>query len=126
VIRNVVRSGESAVLMLTIMFVGSLGLWVGIPVGALFVGSRVQEASDSIALAMVAMTLMVIGSLVVLVPILGWLNHKYMEIRVARGRQDLGNAPLEGVIVVSAAVAVVAFVIWVAFFAGTAPFTGSQ
>jgi hypothetical protein len=124
--RNLIRAGESAFLVLVIMFVGSLGLWIGIPLAALFVGSQVQQATDSIGAAMVAMTLMVIGSLVVLVPILGWLNRTYMELRVARGRQDLGNAPLEGVIVVSAAIAIVAFVIWIAFFAGTAPFTGNR
>jgi hypothetical protein len=124
--RNLVRAGESAFLMLAVMFLGSLGLWIGIPLGALFVGSQVQAATDSVAAAMVAMTLMVIGSLVVMVPFLGWLNRRHMELRVARGRQDLGNAPLEGVIVVSAAVAVVAFVIWIAFFAGAAPFTGNS
>jgi hypothetical protein len=108
------------------MFLGSLGLWIGIPLAALFVGSLAQEATDSVGVAIAAMTLMVIGSLVVLVPILGWLNRMYMELRVARGHQDLGNAPLEGVIVVSAAIAVVAFAIWIAFFAGAAPFTGNS
>jgi hypothetical protein len=124
--RNLVRAGGSAVLLLAVMFIGSLGLWIGIPLAALFVGSLVQEATDSVGVAIAAMTLMVIGSLVVLIPILGWLNHTYMELRVARGHQDLGNAPLEGVIVVSAALAIVAFAIWIAFFAGTAPFTGNS
>jgi NADH:ubiquinone oxidoreductase subunit 2 (subunit N) len=124
--RNLFRAGESAFLMLATMFLGSLVMWVGIPVGALFVGSKVQTATDSVAAAMVAMTLMVIGSLIMLVPFLGWLNRRHMEARVARGRQDLGNAPLEGVIVVSAAVAVAAFGVWILFFAGTAPLTGSK
>ena len=123
--RSFLRAGESAILVLAIMFVGSLVLWVGVPVAALFVGSKVQTATDSIGAAMAAMTLMVIGSLVVLVPLLGWLNRTYMEIRVARGRQDLGNAPLEGVIVVSAAIAIVGFGIWFLFFAGTAPLSGN-
>ena len=125
-IRNLLRVGESALLVLVMMFVGSLVLWVGVPAGALFVGSRVQTATDSVGAAMAAMTLMVIGSLVVLVPFLGWLNRTYMDIRVQRGRQDLGNAPLEGVIVVSAAIALVGFGIWILFFAGTAPLTGSK
>ena len=124
--RNLVRAGEGAILMVAMMFVGSLVLWVGMPLAALFVGSQVQNATDSIAIAMLAMAGVVIGSLVMLIPLLGWLNHKYMEIRVARGLQDLGNAPLEGIVVVSAAIAAVAFVIWIAFFAGTAPFTGEH
>jgi ABC-type transport system involved in multi-copper enzyme maturation permease subunit len=125
--RNLVRAGESAFLMLVIMFVGSLVLWVGMPLAALFVGSRVQSATDSIGVAMLAMAGVVIGSLVVLLPFLGWLNRKHMEVRVARGRQDLGSAALEGVIVVSATVAVVAFAIWFFFFAGSSPipFQGS-
>ena len=125
--RSLLRAGESAFLMLLIMFVGSLVLWVGMPLLALFVGSRVQSATDSIGLAMLAMAGVVIGSLVMLVPFLGWLNRKHMEIRVARGRQDLGSAALEGVVVVSATIAVVAFAIWFFFFAGSSPipFQGS-
>ena len=125
--RNLLRAGESAFLMVVIMFLGSLVLWVGMPLAALFVGSRVQSATDSIGVAMLAMAGVVIGSLVMLLPLLGWLNRKHMEIRVARGRQDLGSAALEGVIVVSATIAVVAFAIWFFFFAGSSPipFQGS-
>ena len=121
------RAGESAALMLAIMFVGSLVLWVGMPLAALYVGSQVQSATDSIGVAMLAMAGVVIGSLVVLLPFLGWLNRRHMEIRVARGRQDLGTAALEGVIVVSAGIALLAFGIWFFFFAGTSPipFQGS-
>ncbi len=120
-LRNLVRAGESAALMLAIMFVGSLVLWVGMPLGALYVGSIVQSATDSIAAAMAAMTLVVIGSLVMLLPFLGWLNRKHMEVRVARGRQDLGSAALEGVMVVSAGIALVAFLVWFFLFSGASP-----
>ena len=115
------RAGESAALMLLIMFVGSLVLWIGVPVGALYVGSRVQMATDSLGAAMVAMTLMVIVSLVMLIPFLGWLNRRHMEVRVSRGRQDLGSAALEGVMVVSAGIALVAFLVWFFLFAGASP-----
>jgi hypothetical protein len=125
--RKLLRAGESAVLMVTMMFVGSLVLWVGMPLAALYVGSRVQSATDSLGVAMLAMVGVVIGSLVMLIPFLGWLNRKHMELRVARGHQDLGSAALEGVIVVSATIAVVGFAIWFFFFAGTSPlpFQGS-
>lgn len=119
--RNWVRAGESAALMLAIMFVGSLVLWVGMPLAALYVGSQVQSATDSLGVAMLSMVGVVIGSLVMLLPFLGWLNRKHMELRVARGRQDLGTAALEGVIVVSAGIALVAFGIWFFFFAGASP-----
>ena len=40
--RSLVRSGSSAVLVLGMMFIGSLVLWVGLPLGCLYLGSRVQ------------------------------------------------------------------------------------
>lgn len=120
-VRNIVRAGESAALMLSIMLLGSLVLWVGVPIGALYVGSLVQLETDSIGASMVAMLLMVIVSLMVLMPLLTWLNRRHMELRVARGRQDLGNAALEGVMVVSAGVALVAFLVWFFLFAGSSP-----
>ena len=119
--RNLVRAGESAALMLAIMFVGSLVLWVGVPLAALYVGSQVQAATDSLGTAMLAMVAVVIGSLTMLIPFLGWLNRKHAEVRVARGRQDLGPAALEGVMVVSAAVALLAFGIWFFFLSGASP-----
>jgi hypothetical protein len=119
--RNWVRAGESAALMLVIMFVGSLVLWVGMPLAALYVGSQVQSATDSIGVAMLAMAGVVIVSLVVLIPLLNWLNRKHMELRVARGRQDLGTAALEGVMVVSAGIALAGFVVWFFFFSGASP-----
>jgi hypothetical protein len=119
--RNLVRTGESAALMLLIMFIGSLVLWVGIPVAALVVGSRVQTATDSIGAAMAAMLVSVVVLLVVLVPLLGWLNRKHMEVRASQGHQDLGQAPLEGVMVVSAFVALVVFGIWFFFLSGASP-----
>jgi hypothetical protein len=120
--RNLVRAGESAALFLLLMFVGSLVLWVGMPLGALYVGSVVQSETDSLGAAMAAMTLVVVGSLVVLLPFLGWVNHKHAEVRVARGRQDLGPVALEGVMVVSAGIALVAFLVWFFLFAGASPF----
>jgi len=119
--RNLIRAGESAALMVAIMFIGSLVLWVGMPIAALYVGSKVQTATDSLGVAMLAMVGVVIGSLVMLLPFLGWLNRKHMEVRVARGRQDLGSAALEGVLVVSAGFALFAFGIWFFFFAGASP-----
>ena len=119
--RGWLRAGESAALMLAIMFFGSLVLWIGMPLAALYVGSVVQSATDSLGISMLAMAGVVIVSLVMLLPFLGWLNRKHMEVRVARGRQDLGTAALEGVIVISAGIALLAFGIWFFFFAGSSP-----
>jgi heme/copper-type cytochrome/quinol oxidase subunit 2 len=116
------QAGSSAVLMLAIMFVGSLVLWIGLPLGCLFVGSRVQDATHSVGLAIVAMAACVVVGIFAIVPFLGYLNRKHIEVRAARGRDTYGQAPLEGVLVVSAGLALAGFVVWFFFFSGSAPF----
>ena len=81
--------------MLAIMFVGSLVLWVGLPLGCLYVGSAVQEATNSVGAAIVAMAGAVVVGIFALVPLLGFLNRKHVEVRAARGLDDYGQAPLE-------------------------------
>lgn len=107
--------------MLAMMFLGSLVLWVGLPLGALYVGSRVQGATHSVGTALVAMAGAVVVGIFAVVPLLGYLNRKHMEVRASRGLDTLGQAPLEGVLVVSAMLAVAGFAVWFFFFAGTAP-----
>ena len=115
------RRATSAALMLAMMFLGSLVLWIGLPLGCLYVGSRVQGATDSVGVALLAMAGGVIVGIVAIVPLLGFLNRKHMEVRAARGLDTYGQAPLEGVLVISATVAVIGFAIWFFFFAGTSP-----
>jgi heme/copper-type cytochrome/quinol oxidase subunit 2 len=116
------QAGSSAALMLAIMFLGSLGLWIGLPLACLYVGSHVQDATHSVGVAIMAMAACVVVGIVAVVPFLGYLNRKHMEVRAARGRDTYGQAPLEGVLVVSAGVALAGFVVWFFFFSGTAPF----
>ena len=119
--RRAWQAGTSAAVMMLIMFCGSLGMWIGLPVGCLYVGSRVQDATNSVGVAMLAMVGVLLAGIVAIVPVLGFLNRKQAEIRAARGLDTYGRAPLEGVLVVSATIAVVAFGVWFFFFAGTAP-----
>lgn len=114
-------AGSSAVLMLAMMFVGSLVLWIGLPLGCLYLGSAVQGATQSVGVALLAMAAGVVVGIVAIVPLLGFLNRKHMEVRAARGLDTYGQAPLEGVLVISATLAVVGFAIWFFFFAGTSP-----
>jgi hypothetical protein len=115
------RAGSSAVLMLAIMFLGSLVLWVGLPLGCLYVGSRVQDATHSIGVALLAMAAGVVVGIFAIVPLLGFLNRKHIEVRSARGLDTYGQAPLEGVLVVSAGVALVGFGVWFFLFSGASP-----
>lgn len=115
------RGFASAGLLLALMFAGSLGLWVGVPLAWLWIGGRVQGATHSLGLAVLVALAGVAGTIVMAVPLLGALNRRYEQARAARGLDDLGNAPLEGVMVVSAALALIAFVGWFFFLSGTEP-----
>lgn len=119
--RDLLRAGSSAALLLVMMFVGSLVLWVGVPLGWLWVGSQVQAETESIGAAIAVMMIGVVVSIALLVPFLGWLNRKHTESREARGLDSYGQAPLEAVLVTSAGVAIVSFGIWFFLFSGSSP-----
>jgi MFS family permease len=119
-VRGLVRAGSSTALLL-LMFVGSLGLWVGAPLLWLWIGGLVQGASGSVGAAIVAILAGFVATVAMFVPLLGWLSRRYAEARAARGLDDLGRAPLEGVLVVSAVIALVAFAVWFFFLSGAEP-----
>lgn len=119
--RGLLRTGGSGLLLMAIMVGGGLVLWVGVPLGWLYVGSRVQGSTDSLGAALLVMMVGVVVSIAVLVPLLGWLNHKHSELRVARGLNDHGQTALEGVMTVSAMIAIVGFGAWFFLFSGSSP-----
>jgi MFS family permease len=116
-----VRAGSSTAFLFLLMFLGSLGLWVGAPVVWLWIGGRVQGATGSVGAAIAVVLVGFLATVFLFVPLLGWLSRRHAEARVARGLDDLGRAALEGVLVVSAAIAAVLFAIWFLFFAGAEP-----
>jgi hypothetical protein len=120
-VRGVLRAGSSTAFLLLLMFVGSLGLWVGAPVLWLWIGGRVQGATNSIGAAIAVILVGFVVTVFAFVPLLGWLSRRHAEARAARGLDDLGRAALEGVLVVSAAIAALLFAIWFFFLAGAEP-----
>ncbi|MEA2442000.1 MAG: hypothetical protein QOH76_3424 [Thermoleophilaceae bacterium] len=120
-VRGLVRAGSSTAFLFLLMFLGSLGLWVGAPVVWLWIGGRVQGATGSVGAAIAVVLVGFLATVFLFVPLLGWLSRRHAEARVARGLDDLGRAALEGVLVVSAAIAAVLFAIWFLFFAGAEP-----
>jgi MFS family permease len=120
-LRGVLRVGSSTALLLLLMFVGSLGLWFGAPALWLWIGGQVQGQTGSLGAAIAVILVGFLATVFLSVPVLGWLSRRYAEARAARGLEDLGRAPLEGVMVVSATIAVVLFAIWFLFFAGAEP-----
>jgi len=115
------RGVLSAAALLVLMFAGSLGLWVGVPVLWLWVAGRVQGATGSLGAAVGVALLGVVVSIVVAVPLLHRIARAHNSAREARGLENLGWAPLEGVMVVSAVLALVAFGVWFFLLSGAEP-----
>jgi hypothetical protein len=119
--RDILRTGAGAALVVLIMFIGSLVLWIGTPLLWLWVGSQIQGATSSLGAALGAMFVGVIATIAVLASILAKLSNVYRANCRSRGLDDPGHFVLEGVLVVSAGVTIVAFILWFFLFAGTSP-----
>lgn len=119
--RNLLRAGSSALLLLAMMAVGGLVLWIGVPLAWLYVGSLVQGETGSLGAALAVMAVGVVVSIVLIVSLLGWLSRKHSHVREARGLEAHGPVALEAIMAVSAAVAVVGFAVWFLLFAGSSP-----
>jgi hypothetical protein len=119
--RPLLRTGTGALLVIAIMFIGSLGLWVGTPLFWLWVGSQIQGATQSLGTALAAAFFGVVLTVTVVASLLSRLSDVYRANCMARGMNDPGPVMLEGVLVVSAGLTVTAFVVWFLFIAGTSP-----
>lgn len=119
--RDLLRAGASAVLVLAMMVLGGLALWVGVPLGWLYVGSLIQGETGSLGTALAAMAAGVAASIAVIVYLLGWLGRKHADLREARGLDPHGAVGLEGILAVSAGLALIAFAAWFLFFSGSSP-----
>ena len=113
--------GSDALLLLAIMFGGSLVLWVGVPLAWLWVASQVQAATDSLGAAIAVGLIGVLISVVALVVGLARLNDVYREHQAQRGFEETGLFALEAVLAVSATIAVVGFSIWFFLFSASPP-----
>ena len=119
--RELLRTGTGAVLVILIMFIGSLVLWLGTPLAWLWIGSQIQGSTSSLGAALGTMFIGVIVTISGLAMVLARLSNIYRANRVARGLEDPGHFVLEGVLVVSAGVTLTAFVVWFFLFAGASP-----
>jgi ABC-type uncharacterized transport system permease subunit len=119
--RNFLRAGASGLLVLLMMLGAGLVLWIGVPLAWLYIGSQVQGATDSVGTAIAVMLVGVVVSILAVVPILGWLNRKHLELRAARGLETHGQTALEAVMTVSVVIAVLAFVVWFFVIVGPGP-----
>ena len=118
--RTVALRLESATLLVAIMFFGSLVLWIGVPVGWLWVGSRL-EPSSGLATAVGVMMIGMLLTIALLVTFLAWINRRHVELQEARRSFGEGATVLELVLVSSAVVAVLGFGVWFFGFSGSSP-----
>jgi hypothetical protein len=120
-VRELLKTGTGAVLVVLIMFIGSLVLWIGTPLLWLWIGSQVQGATASLGAAIGTSFVGVVLTITLLASVLGKLSNVYRANCRSRGHADPGHVVLEGVLVVSAGFTLAAFVVWFFFFAGTSP-----
>src|SRR5579862_7942938 len=113
--RNYMRTGASAILVVLIMSIGSLGLWIGAPLLWLWVGSQIQGATSSLGTSVGAAFLGAVVTIVLIAALLSKLSNIYRANRVARGMDDPGHFVLEVVLVISAGITLFAFFIWFFF-----------
>lgn len=119
-LRGVLAGGPASALLVALMLLGCLILWVGIPLGWLWIGSQV-ESSSSLTAGLAVTMVGAVGSIVALAIALGWLNRRHAEIQERRDRPVGASSALEVILVSSAGIAVVAFGVWFFFFAGASP-----
>jgi len=118
--RRVLFASENALLLVAMMFLGSLVLWVGVPVGWLWIGSQLEPVS-SLATAVGTMMIGMLLTITALVAFLAWLNRKHVELQESRGAYRPETTALELVLVASAAFAVIGFAVWFFGFSGSSP-----
>jgi uncharacterized membrane protein YbhN (UPF0104 family) len=112
-------SGPASAALVLLMLLGCLFLWVGVPIGWLWIGSQVQ-GSASLGTALMVTMVGIVLSITALVFVLGWLNRRHAELNERRER-PMRSSALEVILVSSAGLAVLGFVIWFFLFAGASP-----
>lgn len=105
--------------LVALMVAGCAFLWVGVPLGWLWLGSQVQ-ASASLGTALMATMLGILVTILVVVALLGAINRRHIELRRLRGR-PAGTSVLEVIFVSTTGIALVGFGIWFFGFAGASP-----
>jgi len=122
--------------LITVMAIGSIALWLGVPIGWLWIGSQWQSDSQSTGFGPYVLVLAgIIVSVAILAKGLASLNRAYGRVagddptlrvrlpwhRSMRGDDDsrYQRNVLDVVMVISVSLAVLAMTIWFFFFAGS-------
>jgi hypothetical protein len=112
--------GPASAFLVLVMLAGCLFLWIGVPVGWLWIGSQI-ESSASLGTAMMVTMVGIVVTIVLIVLGLAWLNRRHAALQARRNRPASDSSALEVILVSSAGIAVVLFGIWFFGFAGASP-----
>ncbi len=131
---NEAGTGLAKAALVGLMAFGSIFLWIGIPVGWLWIGSQFQDSGQASFGLYLGVLVGIILSMVAMGKLLSGLNGAYGRLtgsevvrvrmpwhRSLRGEQE-GRAPrqiLDVVMVVSVMAAGFVFLVWFLFFAGS-------
>lgn len=116
-IRALARVSSSALVLLAMVVVGSVVLWAGVPLLWLWIASQLHYLSGSLGAALAGSLAGAVLTIALVLRVLGWLDRTHEHLREARGLPSRGPVMLEAIVVVSAFLAVIAFLVW--FFAFT-------
>jgi hypothetical protein len=99
------------------MAVGSLALWIGIPVGSLWLAAKLTDSKGAHFLLTLPMTIVAMGGFAVF---LAWLNGLYLAVIGPQETEEgapPARGPLERMLVWSLVVALLALFGWFFFLA---------
>jgi uncharacterized membrane protein len=119
-------AGPASAALVLLMLVGCLFLWIGVPLGWLWIGSQVQ-GSLSLGTALIVTMMGIVVTIIVVVMGLARLNRWHAALRERREpaadgvRMRPQTSALEVILVSSAGIAVLGFGIWFFGFAGASP-----
>lgn len=111
---------SAALVAVLIMTIGSFVLWVATPLAWLWIGSQIENDA-SLGTALAAMFAGAVLTIAWIARVLSRLSNAYRRMYMERGLPDPGHAMLEAVLVVSAGITLVVFVLWFLVFAGASP-----
>jgi ABC-type proline/glycine betaine transport system permease subunit len=126
--RTAIGDRVAAAFVLVVLAAACLVFWIGVPVGVLW---ALSKATDDAATHFVSGLIGVPLAMALFSPILFWLNNLYLRVtgvldRLAEDEEESGwqrrvRGPLEPMLFVSLAVAIVALCIWFFFIAEDPP-----
>ena len=110
-----------AAFLLALMAIGTLVLWIGVPLGCLWLSSKLV---DSLGMHFVVSLPMVLGGMSLWAAVLFWLNRLYLRVTGFFAEPEDPDepprrlrGPLEPLLVGSLVIGIVALFVWFFFFA---------